>query len=179
MNKSLIIENIIPGYNLSYHLINKTEDNRYVLIILGWQSVKEIFSEVIEKSSHNFIIFDYPGIGDNKITFKESKKLFKRNLEIMVNALKYFRDNYEIDTYLGTSAGSVFLAKYADILPRGSKLILSSPQLFINTTDKVMFLMFNIFIFIETVFNFPAYKNFLNSRMMTSVWTKIVASIRL
>ena len=81
-------------------------DKDYTLIIIGWQSKKEIFSELMQSAKKNFIIFDYPGIGGNSSI---PETLYPYSDDILLESAVLLLSEYPINKVIGTSAGAAFL----------------------------------------------------------------------
>jgi len=159
------------GIAFSYDvLFLDPNDKDYTLIIIGWQSKKEIFLELMQSATKNFIIFDYPGIGSNS-SIPETLHPFAD--EILLESVVLLLTAYPINKVIGTSAGAAFILKNFEVFEHKDLYILS-PVLTHSIIDSILKFAFNVIFLIQRVFKIELYNKFVNSKPIKGLWVSIV-----
>jgi len=159
------------GIPFSYDvLFLDRNDKDYTLIIIGWQSKKEIFLELMQSAKKNFIIFDYPGIGSNS-SIPEALHTFAD--DILLESVVLLLAEYPINKVMGTSAGAAFILKNFEVFENRDLYILS-PVLSNSIMDPILKFIFIITLWIQKVFKIELYHKFVNSKPIKGLWLSIV-----
>jgi len=159
------------GIAFSYDvLFLDPKDKDYTLIIIGWQSKKEIFLELMQSAKKNFIIFDYPGIGSNSSI---PETLYTFSDEILLESVVLLLTEYPINKVIGTSAGGAFTLKYFEAFENRDIYILS-PVLSNSMNDSILKVVFSIIFLIQNVFKIELYNKFVNAKPIKGLWVSIV-----
>ena len=159
------------GIPFSYDvLFLDRNDKDYTLIIIGWQSKKEIFLELMQSAKKNFVIFDYPGIGSNSSI---TEALHPFSDEILLESVVLLLTEYPINKVIGTSAGAAFILRNFEVFEHRELYILS-PVLTNSVNDSILKFVFNVIVLIQKVFKIEIYNKFINSKPVKGLWVGIV-----
>lgn len=168
-NKELNVCGIVHKY------VELTNNNsgEYILVIVGWQSFKEIFYPLIEKSGQNYLIFDYLGTGDNKV--KPAKKILQQFKKLQIEFVKAILEKHKVTKVIGTSASTVFIASNPDLFAQQERTIyLFSPQLLKTPIDFILYSAFKFIDLLERFSNKSVYTKIVSSSFVKTKWANIV-----
>ena len=159
------------GIDFSYDVwLLDPEDPDCTLIIIGWQSKKEIFMELMRSAKKNFIIFDYPGIGGNS---SMPEKLHPFADEILLESVVLLLAGYPVNKVIGTSAGAVFILKHFEVFGNRALYVLS-PVLTNSIKDSFLGLLFSVICWSQKTFKTALYHKFVNSKPVQGFWIRVV-----
>ncbi len=168
-NRELNVCGIVHKY------VELTNNNsaEYILVIVGWQSFKEIFYPLIEKSGQNYLIFDYLGTGDNKV--KPAKETLQQFKKLQIEFVKAILEKHKVTKVIGTSASTVFIASNPDLFAQQERTIyLFSPQLLKTPIDFILYVVFKFIDLLERFSNKSVYTKIVSSSFVKTKWANIV-----